>query len=131
MAERLLLDTHALIWAVNDPSRIPKRVFAKLADEANEIVISAASAWEVATKVRLGRLPAARALMQTFDASVRRIGGRHLAISTGHALDAGSLDWPHRDPFDRLLVAQAIKESLTIVTRDRAITGFDGVATLW
>lgn len=131
MSDRLLLDTHALIWAVGDPSRIPKKTFAKLADEANEIMVSAASAWEVATKVRLGRLPTARSLLQTFGHSVRRIGGRQLDITTGHALAAGSLDWTHRDPFDRLLVAQAIQESLTIVTRDRAISAFDGVATIW
>ncbi len=79
---------------------------------------------EVATKVRLGKLEPARHLIETWSARVRDIGGDDLPLTASHALLAGSLAWPHRDPFDRMLVAQALSDNLTLVSSDAAMQGF-------
>jgi len=131
MSSRLLLDTHVLVWAVAAPHRILRRTMAQLADMDSALFVSAASAFEIATKVRLGRMPDAAEIARTYGSSLARIGATKLDVSAEHALLAGALDWAHADPFDRLLVAQAELGSLTLVTKDRAIREFDGVRTLW
>lgn len=131
MRERLLLDTHVLVWAVNAPHRIPKRTLAQLADLDVEILVSAASAFEISTKARLGRMPAGAEIARNYASTLARIGALRLDLTSEDALTAGSLGWDHKDPFDRLLVAQAVRESLTLVTKDRAITAFGAVETIW
>jgi PIN domain nuclease of toxin-antitoxin system len=116
-----LLDTHVLLWLLSAPERISEPVRDALADRSNPLLVSAASALEIATKVRLGRLNAAE-LVTTMGRRLEDIGADALSISLEHALLAGSLSWPHRDPFDRLLVAQATIEDATLVTVDTAIT---------
>jgi PIN domain nuclease of toxin-antitoxin system len=96
-------------------------VTATLADRANEVVVSAASALEIAAKVGIGKLDAAHLLPSLSD-RIERIGATVLPISLEHAVTAGSLNWAHRDPFDRLLVAQASLADLTLVTVDRQLT---------
>lgn len=115
-----LVDTHVLLWLLSQPERIGQPVREALADRANELLVSAASALEIATKVRLGKLDAAD-LTPTLPRRLQRLGATVLPIGVEHALLAGSLSWNHRDPFDRLLVAQATVEDATLVTLDPII----------
>jgi PIN domain nuclease of toxin-antitoxin system len=118
---RLLLDTHVLVWWLLDEPALPKRVTAALRDPASEIFVSSASAWEIATKYRLGRMPQAEPLVQGFG---RLIDGERwisIPVTVEHALEAGTLQGDNRDPFDRMLAAQARLEDLKLVTADRAL----------
>lgn len=115
---RLLLDTHALLWALDTPARLRPTTRAALEDPANTVLVSAASAWEISIKQALGRLefPLAR-----FDALLAEAGFTPLPINTAHAVTAGQLPPHHRDPFDRMLVAQALREDAVLVTDDAAM----------
>ncbi len=128
---RYLLDTHTLLWALTDPASLGDRAAAVITDADQTLFTSAASAWEIATKRRLGRLPHADAVVAGYAGHLRRLGAEPLPISDEHALLAGSLDWEHRDPFDRMLAAQAMVESLTLLSRDPAFSDMPGVRTLW
>lgn len=128
---RLLLDTHALLWTLVEPERIPEPALTSIRDPHTELLVSAASAWEIATKHRLGKLDQATAVLTAYHAHLDRLGAWELPISGRHALSAGSLPWEHRDPFDRMIVAQAMAESLPVVTADRALAAFPGVRTVW
>lgn len=126
---RLLLDTHAvLFWANDDPllSRKARRV---MSGAANECFISAACVWEVAVKTKSGKMDAHR-LLESFETFVRDNGFSPLAISLQHAKAAGALPLHHKDPFDRMLAAQAQLEQLTIVSRDEVFDRY-GVQRLW
>jgi len=127
---RFLLDTHVLLWLLGDPALVPSGVRDRLADRSNELLVSAVSAIEVATKARLGRLDAARPLVDAWSGRLSEIGAFELPVTAQHGLVAGSMTWEHRDPFDRLLVAQAFVENLTLVTTDRAIVGLPGLRTV-
>lgn len=116
-----LLDTHVVLWLVGEPGRLSDHAVQTLADRRNKLLVSAASALEVATKVRLGKLPAP-GLVDSWSQRVIDIGAEDLEVTSHHALLAGSMAWEHRDPFDRLLVAQGIVESAILVTRDRAMS---------
>jgi len=128
---RLLLDTHALLWTLLSPDRIPEPALGRIRNARTEIVVSSATAWEIATKYRLGKLDEAAAVVHGYHDHLDRLRVGELAITGAHALSAGGLTWEHRDPFDRMIVAQAMAEALPVVTADRAITGFPGVRTLW
>ncbi len=126
----LLLDTHALLWWWTDhPSLSP---VAREAISGSDALVfaSAVSAWEMATKSRMGRLGEFSELVPHFGASVTADGFLHLPVIHEQALRAGSYEAAHKDPFDRMLAAQAEIESLTLVTRDPAFEEFP-VATLW
>ena len=116
---RVLLDTHTLLWSFNVDSSLSARARHLIEDGSNEILISAASAWEIATKVRLGKLPTGEQLINDFEYYLKQLGFDALSISLSHALRAGSLRGKHRDPFDRMLIAQAQSENLPIVSNDR------------
>lgn len=118
---RFLLDTHVVLWLIGAPERVPTPIRDQLADPTNDLNVSAISAFEVATKVRIGKLPEF-GLVETWARRVGDIGATELAVSGAHALLAGSMRWAHRDPFDRTLVAQATIESMTLVTVDGAMT---------
>lgn len=126
---RLLLDTHALLWWWTDDKRLSQGARAALMQRGNEVLVSAASAWEVATKRRLGKLPLPETFTSVNDL-VARDGFIHLPVSTQHAERAGSYAQPHPDPFDRMLAAQAELENLTLVTCDPALTAFP-ISRLW
>ena len=117
---RLLLDTHALLWWLADEGLIPQAREA-IADPANLVAVSAASAWEISIKKALGKLSAPDDLEQQVQTS----GFIPLPITIAHALAAGQLSRHHEDPFDRILVAQAIAEGMTIVTRDKRFEDYD------
>lgn len=127
---RLLLDTHTLLWWWADDPQLPAAARAALADESNEVLVSAATAWEIATKQRIGKLPPWPMPAGGFDALVAADGFGHLPVSAAHAWHAGSLAWPHRDPFDRMLAAQTLLEGLSLVTRDPVFAELP-LPTLW
>ena len=127
----LLLDTHVLIWALGAPERLPASVRARLIDRRQRLAVSAASAFEIATKHRLGRLPEAAAFVHDFDRQVTRLGADNLPIDARHAVTAGMLEWSHRDPFDRMLAAQAMTEGLMLVSADTVFQGLPGIRVLW
>ncbi len=127
MGVSYLLDTHVFLWLLGEPARIPRELLRDLGDRRNDLFVSAVCAMEVATKVRLGKLDAARALVGTWPDRVSDIGAVEISIDTSHALLAGSMTWEHRDPFDRLLVAQALTENLVLVTTDHAIVAVPGL----
>jgi PIN domain nuclease of toxin-antitoxin system len=127
---RCLLDTHTLIWWMTNDSHLSKSAHALIENKHNFLLVSAASAWEIATKVRLGRLPAAAGLVQDFVADLARHRIEILAVSADHGLRAGLLPGPHTDPFDRMLIAQAIAEEIPLVSNNRALDGY-GVERLW
>lgn len=128
---RLLLDTHALLWTLSEPERIPSATLDAIRDPANELLVSAASAWEIATKHRLGKLDGAQAVVLGYADHLARLGATELAMTGHHAMTAGALAWEHRDPFDRMIVAQAMIESVPVVTADRALAAFPGIRALW
>lgn len=128
---RLLLDTHALLWVLLDPEKVPEATLDGVRDPATELLVSAASAWEIATKFRLGKLDGARAVVLGYREHLLRLRATELPISSHHALTAGTLTWEHRDPFDRVIAAQAMIESLPVVTADRALAGFPGIHVVW
>lgn len=119
MGVRRLLDTHVLLWLVSTPGRVPEPLRTELAEQEETIFVSSASAFEIATKQRIGKLDAS-ALLDRWDDELRSAGLAALAITSEHALVAGRLEWEHRDPFDRLLAAQALVEGLELVTVDPA-----------
>ena len=126
-----LLDTHVVLWALTDPARIGRTAREVIENRSARLVVSAVSAWEIATKHRLGKLPQADVLLGAYSKHLDRLGVIRLPVSEDHALLAGRLDWNHRDPFDRMLAAQAMVESLVIITGDPAFAGCPGVPTLW
>lgn len=127
---RVLLDTHTLLWWLDGDRRVSRRARHTIADEENTVLISAASAWEIATKVRLGKLPGAIEVAAELPAILRQQRFEPLPISIVHALRAGNLPGPHRDPFDRMLIAQAQDEDLVLVSNERIFDAY-GVRRLW
>lgn len=116
---RFLLDTHTLLWCFNDSRSLSPQARKIIEDGSNEILVSAASAREIATKVRLGKLPTGEELVGQLDYYLAQLGCDALPISLDHAVRAGGLPGEHRDPFDRMLIAQAQLENLKIISNDR------------
>jgi len=127
---RLLLDTHALIWWLAGDDALSRRAREAIADEDNPVAVSAASAMEVATKFRIGKLAQAALLAQNFEAIIAGQGFAELAISVHHARIAGEMNIVHKDPFDRLLIAQAQAEDMVLVSNEALFDGF-AVKRLW
>jgi PIN domain nuclease of toxin-antitoxin system len=127
---RLLLDTHALLWWTLDDGRLSASARDAIADAANAVYVSAASAWELAIKAGLGRLSLPAALGPLLADELRLNGFSPLAVSVAHALAVRDLAAHHRDPFDRILIAQARLEELTLVSGDHAMRPY-GIPLLW
>jgi PIN domain nuclease of toxin-antitoxin system len=125
-----LLDSHTLIWAATDVTRLSKRASAVIANEQNKLCVSAASAWEIATKVRIGKLPEAILLESDFERIVQQAGYRLLAIDIDVALRAGRLPLDHKDPFDRMIAAQALGLDIPVISADPKLDLF-GVRRIW
>ena len=119
---KLLLDTHALLWWLFDDPALSMRARDAIADRANTVYVSSASAWELATKRRLGRLPQAEDAVKKLPELLSVAGFVALPITVAHALAAGFFAAEHRDPFDRMLIAQAAIEGLRLVSKDSVIT---------
>ncbi len=126
----MLLDTHALLWATLSPDSLSKKAAGIIADESNVILVSAASAWEIATKVRLGRLPGAETLEKEFLDIMEDAGYTLRSIHPEDALRAGRLTSDHRDPFDRMIAAQALAEDISVISADAKLDIF-GTRRIW
>jgi PIN domain nuclease of toxin-antitoxin system len=127
---RLLLDTHAFLWWLDGNRRLPKRARALISEDSNIIFVSAASAWEISTKSRLGKLPGAMDVAADLPRIITAQAFTPLDITILHAQRAGHLPGEHRDPFDRMLAAQAQIEDLPIISNDEAFASF-GVERIW
>lgn len=127
---RLLLDTHALIWWLAGDEMLSRLAREAIGDEANSVAVSAASAMEVATKFRIGKLPDAALLAQDFEAIIADQGFAELPITVRHARAAGELNIAHKDPFDRLLIAQAQAEDMVLISNEALFDGF-AVKRIW
>jgi len=127
---KLLLDTHTVLWWAFNSPRLSRRARALLADPRNTLFVSAASAWEISTKHRLGRLPEVSALIDDMPRWFADAGFTELPITLHHAQRAGGLEGEHRDPFDRMLVAQSLCEEISIVSLDPLLREL-GAALVW
>ena len=127
---RLLLDTHALLWALSANPRLSSRARAAILDEESEIIVSSVCAFEITTKYRLGKLPEFAGIAEDFPAMLTAFAHSPLPVTIDHAALAGRLEIDHADPFDRLLIAQAMVEGLTLVSNEKLFDSF-GVQRLW
>ncbi len=123
---KLLLDTHAALWWLADDTRFGRDAERELSDGTNRVLLSAAVIWEVAIKRSLGKLQAPADLAQT----LLGVGARPLPVTLVHAAAVEALPWHHRDPFDRLLVSQALTEGAAIVSQDEHLRPY-GVSLIW
>ena len=130
MRLRILLDTHTLIWWLTDSSRLSEKVRHAIFDPLNEKQVSAATAWEITTKHRLGKLPGCELIAADVAGAIAHQGFAELSITVADAVRAGALPGPHRDPFDRMLIAQALAHDLVIVSNESRFDGY-GVRRLW
>ena len=127
---QLLLDTHALVWWLAGDEALSATARAAIADQNNRVFVSAASLWEITTKHRLGKLPGTAAIASDLTGAIVDQGFIDLPISLRHGQSAGALPGPHRDPFDRMLIAQAILDNLVLVSIERPFDAY-GVGRLW
>jgi PIN domain nuclease of toxin-antitoxin system len=125
-----LVDTHVLLWWWSKPEKLSRRVLALLRDPENGVFVSAASAWEIATKYRIGKYPPGGRIVEEWSTRIRVDRFQELPISSNHALRAGRLPGTHPDPFDRMLAAQGLLEDLPVLSTDPAISGL-GAARIW
>ena len=122
---RLLLDTHVWLWMLSEPDRLGKKVRARLADRRDDVFLSAASAWELAIKSGAGRIPLPEPVDTFVATRLLRDGIKPLPVEIHHATAVAALPQHHSDPFDRLLVAQAQAEQMTLVTADAKLRAYD------
>ena len=127
---RALFDTHALIWWISDDPALPQTVRGIIEDTDNTLLVSAASAWELAIKYQSGKLRKAADLVSDFSSRIEREGFHLLPISAEHGIRAGLLPGPHRDPFDRMLIAQSQAENIPILSNEIIFDSY-GVRRLW
>lgn len=127
---RLLLDTHTLLWWLNNNPALRDSTRRLVAKHSNSVLVSTVSAWEIAIKFNLGKLPDAGDLLADFNGYMNRERFEVLSISVEHAVRAGLLPGPHRDPFDRMLIAQAQTENVPIVSNDIVFDTY-GIRRIW
>ena len=127
---RILLDTHAYFWWATDDRKLSRVADAAIRDDETQVLVSVVTAWELATKARIGKWPGAAAIVTDIEDALASRGFEPLAITLTHAKLAGFLPGAHRDPFDRMLAAQARIENVPLVTVDAAFREF-GIQTLW
>ena len=127
---RLLLDTHAFLWWLTDSPRLSEPARQAIAADTNEVLVSAASAWEITTKYRFGKLPNAEAVARDVAGTIARQDFDELPITVDDAAQAGALPGSHRDPFDRMLIAQALLGNLVLVSNESLFDQY-GVHRLW
>ena len=127
---RLLLDTHSLIWWLAGDAQLSAAAAQAIADDGNAVFVSAASAWEIATKHRIGKLPSVERFVERMEGRLVAEGFEPMAVTVRHGERAGILAGPHKDPFDRMLIAQALLEDLILVSREPLFDRY-GVQRLW
>ena len=121
---KILLDTHIFLWWLFDDPKLPAGIKGLIADSNNDITVSAASVWEIATKFRIGKLPHAVSVAKNTPSWIEKAGFQALSIAPDHAQLAGSWEIAHRDPFDRILAAQSNLEKMPLASVDKAVTLF-------
>jgi PIN domain nuclease of toxin-antitoxin system len=121
---KFLLDTHVLLWWLFDSPQLSANLRSIVAERSHEILVSSASAWEIATKFRIGKLPEASSLIQDYSGWLTRAGFLTLNVTAEHALRAGLLTHSHRDPFDRMLAAQSAVENVPLCSADPIFESF-------
>ena len=126
----VLLDTNALLWSLLEPHKLSEQALATVKDPETVVLVSSASAWELSIKHQLGKLTSASEVLADFRGHLKRLRADVLVITPEHAIKAGALPTHHRDPFDRMLVAQAQLEGVPVVTNDEAFSHYD-VEVLW
>ena len=127
---KILLDTSSWLWSLTDPERLNKRARDILSNRSHTLYLSAASSWEIVIKAALGKLPLPEPPEKYIPSRMAAMDVLGLAVEHAHALRVSALPAHHRDPFDRILVAQAQVESLTILTVDRVFRAYD-VKVIW
>ena len=127
---RLLLDTHAFLWWLTDSSRLSEAVRQTILDPSNDKLISAAAAWEIATKHRLGKLPGADPIASDIAGAIACQGFQELPVFVADASRAGALPGPLNDPFDRMLIAQALSRNLVLISNESTFDRY-GIRRLW
>ena len=127
---KYLLDTHALLWWLSDHEQLSSNARETIADPENDIYVSAASAWEIATKFARGRLPGASVILPDFAGVIEQEQFLELPINSAHMVRSAMLPGDHRDPFDRILAAQSILENMALISVDEKIPPL-GVMTRW
>lgn len=126
---RLLLDTHIWLWLLTEPNKLPAATLKLLADENHALYLSAASAWEIAIKYALGKLPLPSAPQTYVPSRMTATGVSPLEVNVNHALAVADLEPHHRDPFDRLIITQARMENMTVLTADQIFNAY-GIETI-
>lgn len=128
---RFLLDTHTLLWALSEPEKLSCPVLSVLKDPANLPYVSTVSLFEIATKVRIGKLSCPVSLLENWEFTLSRLGASLLPLLGPDAVRAGRWKVKHRDPFDRLLAAQACENNLCLLSRDQAFSVFEELHVMW
>ena len=128
---KLLVDMHVVLWAQRHSARLSPAARAVLAEESNEILLSAVVPWELSIKERSGKLPEAAPLVAAWPAVVQALAATRLPVTDDHAILAGQLAWDHKDPFDRMLAAQALTTGATLVSSDPMFDTLPTVTRLW
>jgi PIN domain nuclease of toxin-antitoxin system len=127
---KLLLDTHVVIWWVMNDPRLPQRIDDQIISKSNEIHVSAATPWEIAIKVRTGKLVFDAGFLDDFDNRLAGLGFRTLVMTSAHGVAAARLPGMHKDPFDRMIGAQATLEQMALVSNDAAFKTL-GIPAIW
>lgn len=128
---KLLVDTQCWLWWFAQAERLSAEEIAHLADESNEVWLSVASVWEMGIKVAIGKLPLPESIDSYISSRMVQLGARSLEITAIHALQAAALPLHHRDPFDRMLIAQAQLEEMTLVSADAIFRQYSDISILW
>ncbi len=127
---KLLLDTQCWLWWFAQPEKLNNNAIEKIAQETNEIWFSVASVWEIAIKVSIGKLPLPEPIDHYIPSRINTLGAKSLTITNSHALQVATLPLHHRDPFDRILIAQAQIENMTLVSADSQFNQYS-LSLLW
>ena len=126
-----LLDTHTFIWAVQEPEKLGHAARKVIENSNNKLYLSAISAFEITNKYHIGKLPECEYFVQNYTQIAKKLGVIDLPVSLAHTWFAGQLEWNHRDPFDRLLAAQAAHDNLTLISNDRVFKTLNYYNLLW
>jgi PIN domain nuclease of toxin-antitoxin system len=127
----ILLDTHTFLWWALEPDRLPEKVLAIMGDPKTRVLLSAVSSWEAQIKIGLGKLTLSEPLRKIVERELIHNNWEALSIQLAHTWKLEELPPLHKDPFDRLLIAQALVENLVLVTRDPLVVQYPHITTLW
>jgi len=128
---KYLLDTHTFLWSTRESIRLSDSAKKAITNDNSEIFVSPVTAYEIMNKYRIGKLPEYAYVAENYIDIFNEFGAEELLVSTKHLHFAGKFDWLHRDPFDRMLAAQAFTENMTLITNDLAFSSLPWLSVLW